>query len=156
MGRMRRDSGFTLAEMMIVVAIIALLAAIAVPSFLRARQRSQNAKFINALRIASDAITLYGVENGGRYPADVNRGVVPAGMATYLDPSLDWTGTTPIGGRWDWDFDRAGAKAAVSVVGSLATATRMREVDAMWDDGDLNTGRFRQTEDDRYADIVEQ
>ena len=152
---MRRDSAFTLVEMMIVVAIIALLAAIAVPGFLRARQRSQNAKFINALRIASDAITLYATENGGRYPADVNRGVVPAGMATYLDQSLDWTGATPIGGRWDWDFNRPGAKASVAVVGSLASTERMQEIDTMWDDGNLSTGRFREMEDDRYADVVE-
>ena len=142
--------------MMIVVAIIALLAAIAVPGFLRARQRSQNAKFINALRIASDAITMYAIENGGRYPADVNRGVIPPGMATYLDQSLDWTAATPIGGRWDWDFDRPGAKAAVAVVDSGATEARMQEIDAIWDDGNLNTGRFRETDDGRYADIVEQ
>ena len=140
---------------MIVVAIIAVLAAIAVPAFLRARQRAQNAKFINALRIASDAMTLYAVENGGKYPADVNRGVVPPGMATYLDQSLDWTGTTPVGGRWDWDFNRPGAKAAVAVVDPTATATQMTEIDAMWDDGDLTTGRFQQTEEGRYADIVE-
>lgn len=141
---------------MIVVAIIALLAAIALPGFLRARERSQNTKFINALRIASDAVTMYAIENNGRYPADVNRGVVPPGMETYLDPSIDWTGVTPIGGRWDWDFDRPGAKAAVSVVGSAASATRMRDIDTAWDDGNLNSGRFRETEEDRYADIVEQ
>ena len=152
---MRRESGFTLVEMMIVVAIIALLAAIAVPAFLRARQRSQNTKFINALRIASDAMTMYAVENGGRYPADVNRGVLPAGLETYLDATLDWTGATPIGGRWDWDFNRPGARAAVAVVDSPATAEQMTDIDAMWDDGNLNTGRFRQTEAGRYADIVE-
>ena len=151
---MRRNGGFTLVEMMIVVAIIALLAAIAVPAFLRARQRSQNTKFINGLRVASDAITLYAIDNG-RYPADVNRGVVPAGMATYLDQSFDWTARTPIGGRWDWDFDRPGAKAAVSVVQSDASLEQLREIDAMWDDGDLTTGRFQDLGDDRYADIIE-
>ncbi|MDQ6912598.1 MAG: prepilin-type N-terminal cleavage/methylation domain-containing protein, partial [Verrucomicrobiota bacterium] len=46
---MRRNAGFTLVEIMIVVAIIALLALIALPSFLRARQQAQNAKFVNAL-----------------------------------------------------------------------------------------------------------
>lgn len=139
---------------MIVVAIIALLAAIAVPGFLRARQRSQNTKFINALRVATDAITLYAVENG-RYPADVNRGVVPTGMATYLDQSFDWTAPTPIGGRWDWDFDRPGAKAAVAVVQSTASLEQLREIDRMYDDGDLATGRFQDLGGDRFADIVE-
>lgn len=151
---MRRNAGFTLVEMMIVVAIIALLAAIAVPSFLRARQRSQNTKFINSLRVATDAITLYAVENG-RYPADVNRGVVPPGMATYLDQSFDWTAPTPIGGRWDWDFDRPGAKAAVAVVQSTASLAQLREIDKMYDDGDLATGRFQDLGGDRFADIVE-
>ena len=151
---MRRNSAFTLVEIMIVISIIAVLAAIAVPAFLRARERSQNAKFINALRVASDAITLYAIENGG-YPPDVNRGVVPPGLVSYLDQTFDWTAATPIGGRWDWDFNRPGAKAAVSVVQSGASLTRLREIDAMWDDGDLSTGRFRQIDNDRYADIVE-
>ena len=151
---MRRNAAFTLVEIMIVVAIIALLAAIAVPSFLRARQRTQNAKFINALRVASDAISLYAIENGG-YPPDVNRGVVPPGLATYLDQSFDWTGATPIGGRWDWDFNISSVTAAVSVVQSSASLRQLRDIDAMWDDGDLETGRFREIGDDRYSDIVQ-
>ena len=49
-------AGFTLVEIMIVVAIIALLAAIAVPGFLRARKRSQASKILNDLRMISGAI----------------------------------------------------------------------------------------------------
>ena len=55
--------GFTLVEIMIVVAIIALLAAIAVPGFLRARKRSQATAILNDARIISGAIDQYAIEN---------------------------------------------------------------------------------------------
>jgi prepilin-type N-terminal cleavage/methylation domain-containing protein len=54
---------FTLVEIMIVVAIIALLASIAVPGFLRARKRSQASRVINDLRLIDNALDLYAIEN---------------------------------------------------------------------------------------------
>jgi len=54
---------FTLVEIMIVVAIIALLAAIAVPGFLRARKRSQASRIINDLRLIDSAVDQYAIEN---------------------------------------------------------------------------------------------
>jgi len=57
-----RRGGFTLVEIMIVVAIIALLAAIAVPGFLRARKRSQASRIINDLRLIDSAIDQYAIE----------------------------------------------------------------------------------------------
>src|SRR5918996_1058095 len=57
-----RRSGFTLVEIMIVVAIIALLAAIAVPGFLRARKRSQASRIINDLRLIDAAVDQYAIE----------------------------------------------------------------------------------------------
>jgi prepilin-type N-terminal cleavage/methylation domain-containing protein len=54
--------GFTLVEIMIVVAIIALLAAIAVPNFLRARKRSQATRMLEDLRILDSACDQYAIE----------------------------------------------------------------------------------------------
>ena len=57
-----RRGGFTLVEIMIVVAIIALLAAIAVPGVLRARKRSQASRIINDLRLIDSAVDQYAIE----------------------------------------------------------------------------------------------
>ena len=67
-----KRGGFTLVEIMIVVAIIALLAAIAVPGFLRARKRSQASKIINDLRMIDSAVDQYAIENAKSTGAPVN------------------------------------------------------------------------------------
>ena len=57
-----KQAGFTLVEIMIVVAIIALLAAIAVPGFLRARKRSRSSRILNDLRMIDSACDQYAIE----------------------------------------------------------------------------------------------
>ena len=59
----KNRGGFTLVEIMIVVAIIAMLAAIAVPNFLRARKRSQATRILEDLRIIDSAIDQYAIEH---------------------------------------------------------------------------------------------
>jgi prepilin-type N-terminal cleavage/methylation domain-containing protein len=58
----KKRGGFTLVEIMIVVAIIALLAAIAVPGFLRARKRSQATRILNDLRMIDSSVDQYAIE----------------------------------------------------------------------------------------------
>jgi prepilin-type N-terminal cleavage/methylation domain-containing protein len=151
--RKRRDA-FTLVELMIVIGIIALVAAIALPGFIRARQRAQNTKFINELRVASGAFDTYAIEHGN-YPPDVNRGIVPPGMDTYFDHSFDFTAVTPIGGRWDWDKDIFGFKAGLSVVDPNALQLQLQDIDKSWDDGNLVTGHFQDKGSRRYSQILE-
>jgi prepilin-type N-terminal cleavage/methylation domain-containing protein len=68
----QRRAGFTLVEIMIVVAIIALLAAIAVPGFLRARKRSQASRVVNDLRLIDAAVDQYAIENNKTTNSVVN------------------------------------------------------------------------------------
>ena len=60
----KNRGGFTLVEIMIVVAIIALLAAIAVPNFLRARKRSQATRILEDLRLLDSAMDQYAIDTG--------------------------------------------------------------------------------------------
>ena len=68
----KNRGGFTLVEIMIVVAIIALLAAIAVPNFLRARKRSQATRILEDLRMIDSAIDQYAIETNKTTNAPVN------------------------------------------------------------------------------------
>lgn len=60
--RAHRLKGFTLIEIMLVVAILALLASLAIPNYLRARKRSQAARMLDDLKAVDHAIDLYAAE----------------------------------------------------------------------------------------------
>jgi len=64
----RKRKGFTLIELMIVIAIIAILAAILVPNFIRARAQGQLTACKSNLKNIGTALEMYSTDNSGHYP----------------------------------------------------------------------------------------
>ena len=121
-----KRAGFTLVEIMIVVAIIALLAAIAVPGFLRSRKRSQAAKILNDLRLIDAAVDQYAIENAKSTGTSVD----VADWTNYLkkDTNLYATGKDLFGN----DFGGQAVDALPSVpAASKATLSDVAD-DSYW------------------------
>ena len=116
---MKNSKGFSLLELLIVVAIILIIATIAIPSLLRSRQAANESAAVANLRTINTAEVTYLSSSGGNY-GDL-AALVSAGL---LDDTFIGTATRP----------KAGYIYTVTATGSDYTATA--------DPASTNTGRF--------------
>ena len=152
---MRR--AFTLIEILIVVVILGVLAAIVIPQFTDVTGESQRTAFVNSAQIFVAAAKRYELDYG-EYP-DAGHGKLPDGFGDYIQANK-WEGATPIGGEWEAKEDKDGITAVLGVHYEENDPdhdpARMLVIDEMVDDGDLATGAFRQFGDKHYFFIVAQ
>jgi len=114
-----RSSAFTLVEIMIVVAIIGLLAAIAVPNFIRARITAQTDGCINNLRQIDGAKQQWALENNqpGSQTPTADDLKVYLGRAT-AGAVLDVDIKCPAGGKYVPGIKTVGERPECSVAGT--------------------------------------
>ncbi len=97
----RRLAGFTLVEIMIVVAIIALLAALLYPNFLRAKLQANETSAIESMRALSTALESYrGVQTPPDYPDDLIE------LSDSVPPYVDSIITSGTRQGYDFEYER--------------------------------------------------
>lgn len=158
----RRPKAFTLVEIMVVVVIIGMLAAAALPTYRHITMRSKATALENDLRQFSTALITYNLQNA-RWPANGDPQVPPPEVATAL-PSR-FAIPTPIGGVYKWNFDvpadGIAAKAAL-VVQTVPGIQPVSDdealflmIDKQMDDGALETGMIQVGSTNSLVFIIE-
>ncbi len=150
-------SGFSMVEIMIVVLIIGLIAAVAVPAFAKARLKTQLTRVVNDLQTFGEAFDMYASFNG-QYPVDTHN-TLPPGMEDFI--KLKHWDSDALGGHYNWEGPSWGEGgsypyAGIALFETTAPTAVLEALDTQLDDGDLSTGWFRQTPNGRYTYILEE
>jgi len=138
---------FTLVEILIVVVILGIMAAIVVPAFAGVTDESRKAAFITEMKIFADVAEYVSAATNGNI-ADSSTGDVPPELAPYIRED-GWLDGTPIGGSWDVEANENGITLGIGVhfQGDNPGDEFMQDVDARFDNGDLDTGAFQRLAD---------
>lgn len=154
----QETKGLTLIEILIVVAIIAVLAGIAVPQIYRGRRQAQAAALTEEFRNNYDAFVMFAQDKGTLPPTspDPGFGEVPQGMEMYMPKRSTWTIDNVSGsltnpqfrGRWTW-VRASGVyppyNGFIMFYSPDITPEIAQDIDNRFDDGNITTGGLRYT-----------
>lgn len=133
---------FTLIEIIVVVIVIGIIAAVAVPRFVVAQEDTEIATTAEDLRAIENALSMYFAKHGS-YPRDVSRTRAVEVLDPYFRADNPFEKLAPIGGVYDYEGPPNWNPVQISIRSERrgrhdrATARRL---DAYMDDGDLKTG----------------
>ena len=120
MDKSRRIStdGFTLVELLIVIIIIGILAAIAIPMFLGQRDKAKESAVKEGVHSIQVGVQSYAVDNGDLYPAAVANS---AALTSYVDtwPKNPWSNAAMVDGttQGNYSYSASGTRDSFSVIG---------------------------------------
>lgn len=137
----RRQRAFTLVEIAVVVVIIGLLMAIALPGYRKVTLKSKGTAVVNDIRVFAAAFSNSNLQNGGWPVGGTGPGVIPPEMSGALP--IAFTKLSPIGGKYEW-IANSDYSAAIGI--SLAGASDLEQlevIDQLLDDGKLNDGNVQ-------------
>ena len=100
---LRNSKGFTLIELMIVVVIIGILAAIAIPNFISMQDRAKEGSVKSNMHTVQLAIEDFAVQNDGTYPVAADDADVEANCPAGAYPNNPFNNGTPSAMGWGAD-----------------------------------------------------
>ena len=152
--RRSSEAGFTLIELMIVVVIIGILAAVGIPMYINFQENAKVGRTASELRSLSQAFVAYYASTGS-YPPDSHL-TLPTGMDEYINPAI-WANGTPIGGTYNWEGPDGYPYAGLSIFTTTPIDNdKLIMLDHMLDDGDLGQGQFRVMGNGRPTYVIEE
>ena len=133
MARPRRTRGFSLVELLVVIAIIAALVAILMPVLSRAREEARRVQCLANVRALTAGWLMYANANKGRICSSnvqlVNGG--PAGESTFYQLAGFPSATYPLG-FWSWIGMSAAAPSGYDAHSSAAVGVNVPEAGMVW------------------------